>query len=339
MNHPPKAAAARARQRLYRAIRAHFEAEGFDEVETPNLVVAPGMEPHINLFEATFLPETGVGTRRTLYLHSSPEYAMKRLLAAGWERIFQIGKVFRNGEIAKLHNPEFTMLEFYRANVPGHGPLLRDIEQFTLRAAEAIAGSHRVIVEGTEVDLEPPWERLTVADAFRSRTGIELPMDGDTALLRSRARAAGFDVSDSFETYDDIFFSIFLTAIEPTLGRKKPTFLVDYPACMASLSKLREDDPNVAERFELYVAGTELANGFYELTDAAEQRRRLVEEQELRHRLGRPVYPLDERFLAAVGRMPPSAGVAVGLDRLLMVLGGFATIDEVLLFPLREELA
>ena len=338
MNLPPKAAAARARQRLYGAIRAYFEAEGFDEVETPNLVVAPGMEPHINLFETTYVPETGVGTTRTLYLHSSPEYAMKRLLASGWERIFQIGKVFRNGEVAKLHNPEFTMLEFYRAHVTGHGPLLRDIEAFTLRAAEAIAGSHEVTVEGRTVRLDAPWERLTVAEAFRSRTGIELPMDGDAELLRSRARARGFDVDDALATYDDIFFSIFLTAIEPTLGATRPTFLVDYPACMASLSRLREDDPNVAERFELYVAGLELANGFFELNDAAEQRRRLVEEQELRRSLGRPVYPLDERFLAAVGRMPPSAGVAVGLDRLLMILGGFATIDEVLLFPLREEL-
>ena len=297
------------------------------------------MEPHITVFETGYVPETGVGAPTRLYLHSSPEYAMKRLLAAGWERIFQIGKVFRNGEIAKLHNPEFTMLEFYRAHVDSHEPLLRDIEAFTHRAALAISGSDRVAVGGATVDLAPPWDRLTVAEAFRTRAGIDLPMDGDAALLRERARARGFDVPDHLESFDDVFFSIFLLAIEPGLGLPRPTFLTDWPACMASLSKLRASDPNVAERFELYVAGTELANGFFELNDAAEQRRRLLEERELRRTLGRPEYPLDERFLEAVGRMPPSAGVAVGLDRLLLVLGGFAAIDDVLLFPLREELA
>jgi len=337
--------AVRARQTLYRAIRAHFEEEGFDEVETPLLVPYPSMEPHINAFETRFVPEMGAPAgERTLWLHSSPEYAMKRLLADGWERIYFLGKVFRNGEIARNHNPEFSMLEFYRANLAdgpragrGYGPLLKDIEEFTLRAAEAIHGSARIPWGGGTIDLMPPWDRLSVADAFATRAGIELPLDGDAELLRARARERGFDVPAG--SFDDVFFSIFLTAIEPGLGWPRPTFLVDWPASMASLARLRVDDPRIAERFELYIGGMELANGFFELNDAAEQRRRLEEEQRLRAALGRPVYPIDERFVEAVGRMPTAAGVAVGVDRLLMLLGGFDSIDQVLLFPACEELA
>ena len=339
--------AVRARQTLYRAIRDHFEAEGFDEVETPLLVPAPAMEPHINSFEARFVPEMGAqGGERPLWLHSSPEYAMKRLLADGWERIYFLGKVFRNGEVARNHNPEFTMLEFYRANLAdgpragrGYGPLLKDIEEFTLRAAESIGGEARIAWNGGTIDLMPPWDRLSVAEAFATRAGIELPLDGDAELLRARAQERGFDLPAGLESFDDIFFSIFLTAIEPGLGWPRPTFLVDWPASMASLAKLRVDDPCIAERFELYIGGMELANGFFELNDAAEQRRRLEEEQRLRASLGMPVHPIDDRFVEAVGRMPTSAGVAVGIDRLLMLLGGFESIDQVLLFPACEELA
>lgn len=342
-----KRAASRARHTLYREIRAYFEGAGFDEVETPLLVPAPGMEPHVDCFETRFVPEMGAtGPERPMWLHGSPEFAMKRLLADGWERIFQITKVFRNGEIATHHNPEFTMLEFYRAIGAdderagrGYGPILLDLEELGARGARAIAGGERVRVGGAEVDFTPPWDRLSVAEAFATRAGIELPMDGDAELLLARARERGFDPPPSCTSFDDVFFSIFLTAIEPSLGWTRPVFLVDWPASMAALAKLRSDDPRVAERFELYVAGRELANGYHELNDAAEQRRRLVAEQELRRRLGKAVYPLDERFIEAVGRMPPAAGVAVGLDRLLMILGGFDSIAEVLLFPAAEELA
>ncbi|AKU91843.1 EF-P lysine aminoacylase EpmA [Vulgatibacter incomptus] len=339
-----KRPASRARQKLYSRIRAYFEEAGFDEVETPLLVPAPGMEPHVDCFETRFVPEMGAsGDERPMWLHGSPEFAMKRLLADGWQRIFQLGKVFRNGEIAKSHNPEFTMLEFYRVirAEEGHrayGPILSDLEELGARGAQAIAGSERVKVDGAEVDLSPPWDRLSVKDAFATRAGIELPMNGDAELLLARARERGFDPPPSCKSFDDLFFTIFLTAIEPTLGWPRPTFLVDWPASMAALAKLRPDDPDVAERFELYIAGREIANGYYELNDSAEQRARLVAEQELRRRLGKRVYPLDERFIEAVGRMPNCAGVAVGVDRLLMILGGFESIDEVLLFPSSEEL-
>ncbi len=341
-----KRAASRARQALYREIRGWFEQEGFDEIETPLLVPAPGMEPHVECFRTRFIPEMGAaGPERPLWLHASPEFAMKRMLADGWERIFQITKVFRNGEIAQSHNPEFTMLEFYRVLRAekeragrGYGPILIDLEEIGVRGALAIAGSERIVVEGTEIDMRPPWDRLTVREAFATRAGIDLPMDGDAELLRARARERGFDPPASCESFDDLFFSIFLTSIEPSLGWPRPTFLVDWPASMAALAKLRSDEPHVAERFELYVAGRELANGYYELNDETEQRRRLVAEQELRRSLGREVYPLDERFIEAVGRMPSAAGVAVGLDRLLMVLGGYESIADVILFPAAEEL-
>lgn len=341
-----KRPAARARQILYREIRSYFAKEGFDEIETPLLVPAPGLEPHVNCFKTRFIPEMGAaGAERPLWLHGSPEFAMKRLLADGWERIFQITKVFRNGEVAQHHNPEFTMLEFYRTVFAeneragkGYGPILIDLEEIGVRAAEAIGGSHLVKVDDATVDFHPPWERLTVREAFASRAGIDLPMDGDAELLRERALERGFELPSSYTSFDDIFFTIFLTAIEPSLGWKRPTFLVDWPASMAALAKLRQDEPDVAERFELYVGGRELANGYFELNDEEEQRKRHLAEQAQRRELGREVYPLDERFIAAVGRMPQAAGVAVGLDRLLMILGGWTSIEEVILFPASEEL-
>jgi len=325
-------AAARARVRLQSAIRGYFAAEGFDEVETPCMVPAPGMEPHIRAFEAPFVPETPEGRERTLYLHTSPEYAMKRLLALGFERIFQLCKVFRNGEIAPHHNPEFTMLELYRAGAD-YGALMRDLEALLVRAAQAVTGKDHLKAEGRRVPLMRPFERLTVRDAFLSRTGLDLQNLKDEASLRSAAEAKGHRFSPGATEFDDVFFQLFLTKVEPTLGMERPTFLIEYPASMASLARLKPGDPEVAERVELYVGGVELANGFSELTDADEQRRRLIEEQGLRRRLGKPVYPLDEAFLQAVGKMPPSAGIALGLDRLLMLCLGARRIEEVLLFP------
>jgi len=331
---PRKAANARARTRLQATIRGVLGAAGYEEVETPCLVPAPGMEPHIRAFEAEFAPETG-GAPRTLYLHSSPEYAMKRLLADGWSRIFQIARVFRNGEVSATHNPEFTMLELYRAGTDYRG-VMEDLEQVVAACARTFhpRGEARLERAGAAVELEPPFERLAVADAFSARAGIDLAAcNGDAVRLQGAARARGYGAGPEGEGFDDAFFRVFLAAIEPTLGWPRPTYLVDWPASMAALARLKPGDPRWAERFELYVAGMELANGFSELNDAGEQRRRLVEEQALRRRLGRPVHPLDERFLESVGRMPDAGGVALGIDRLLMLLAGAARIEEVLLFP------
>jgi len=316
------------------AVREFLTQRGFEEVETPCLVPAPGMEPHIDAFCAPYLPEGG-GTGRPLWLHSSPEYAMKRLLAEGFPRIFQLARVFRNGEVSDTHNPEFTMLELYRAHTDYRG-IMEDLEQTVAHAARAVTGGTRVEAGGGAIDLTPPFERLTVEEAFRKRLGIELAAcDGDAGRLRTALRAAGLDAGRDGDSFDDLFFRAFLDRIEPGLGVDRPVYLIDWPAPMAALSRLKPDDPRFAERFELYAGGLELANGFSELTDAVEQRRRLLEEQAFRARIGRPVYPLDEQFLAALPRMPEAGGVALGLDRLLMLLIGGRSLADVLLFPAR----
>ncbi len=324
----------RARARLGAALRRALEAEGYEEVETPCLVPAPGMEPHIDAFRAPFVPEGG-GAERPLWLHSSPEYAMKRLLAAGLPRIFQLARVFRNGEISRTHNPEFTMLELYRAGTDYRG-IMADTERAVAACARALSpdGAPRARRGGRVLDLSAPFEVVTVQEAFLRHAGVDLgACGGEAARLAAAARAAGHDPGPAGEGFDDVFFRVMLDAVEPRLGVERPTWLTDWPASMAALSRVRADDPRWAERFELYAGGLELANGFSELTDAAEQRARLVEEQALRARLRRPVYPLDERFLEAVGHLPPAGGVAVGFDRLLMLLVGAESIDEVLLFP------
>ena len=322
-----KLSASRARQQLYAALRRFFTSEGDEEVETPLLVPAPGMEPHIAAFPVPFVPETEVGSRRELYLHTSPEYAMKRLLADGVGPIFQICKVFRNGEVSRTHNPEFTLLEFYRPRAD-YRRIMADLER-ALADAEAVVPGARQIFRRT------PWERLTVRDALRRETGIDLRSCGEARTLGAAAWELGVRV-DPADSFDDIFFRLFLERVEPKLGQERPTLLIDYPASMAALSRISESDPSVAERFELYAEGLELANGFSELTDADEQRRRLVEEQGQRRAAGKPVLPIDEAFLAALPRMPPSAGIAVGLDRILMLLLGVTRIRDVLLFPAED---
>ena len=323
MPNPSQWAAARARQLLQRTVRDHLRELGYQEVETPLLVPAPGMEPHIRAFEVPFVPETGMGRARTLYLHTSPEYAMKRLLADGSGPIFQICKVFRNGEVSPTHNPEFTLLELYRPGAD-YRAIMDDLES----TLAAVAGA----LDRPSPFGGRPYERVTVRDALLRETGIDLREASDTSRLAGAARVLGIRVGPG-DGFDDVFFRLFLERVEPHLGRDRPAFLIDYPASMAALARLSTTDPSVAERFELYARGLELANGFSELTDAAEQRQRLEEERAFRVARGRPAYPIDEQFLEAVGRMPPAGGVAVGLDRVLMLVLGAERIEDVLLFP------
>jgi elongation factor P--(R)-beta-lysine ligase len=334
MMHPRDAA--RARARLQGAVRTFLAHRGFEEVETPYLVPAPGMEPHIAAFEARYFPEGG-GETRPLWLHTSPEYAMKRLLAGGFTRIFQLARVFRNGEVSSSHNPEFTMLEFYRVEADYEG-IMRDLEELVEACARELLGGTRVRAAGRDLDLAAPFERLTVADAFERHGGVARDAwGGGAAALAAALRRAGLDLERPGDSFDDLFFRAFLERIEPRLAvAGHPVYVVDWPSPMAALSKVKASDPRFAERFELYAGGLELANGFTELTDAGEQRRRLEEERALRARLGRPAHPIDERFLEALARMPEAGGVAVGLDRLLMLLAGAQSIDEVLLFPARD---
>lgn len=309
----------RARAALNRALRAYFEARGYLEVETPALVATPGLEPHIDPFEVAFRPALGNGIARTAYLHTSPEYAMKRLLAqSGCPPLFQICKVFRNGELAAGHNPEFTMLEFYR---PG-----ADYTDIMVELEQALAAAEAAVAPGRELFSAVPYQRVSVADAFTNFARVEV------GALPNSARAAGVRVADN-ATFEDAFFQVFLERIEPKLGADRPCFLYDYPASMASLARLKPGDASVAERVELYARGVELANGFSELTDAAEQRARLERENEVRRQLGKPSFPLDEAFLEAVSQMPPCAGIAVGLDRILALMLERNAVADVLFFP------
>lgn len=324
----------RRRMRLARAVKASLESLEYEEVETPLLVRAPGMEPAIQAFESRFFPELGRAKERPLWLHTSPEYAMKRLVADGWQRTYQLCKVFRNGEVTETHNPEFTMLEFYRAQAD-YSDVMDDLETVVREGARAL-GATRISWGGCDVDFDLPFERVTVADAMRRQTGLDIRALSDADAFRKAAREKGYHVPAS-GSWDDVFFSVFLTAVEPGLGQGRATYLVDYPVSMASLSQVKASDPTVAERFELYAAGLELANGYGELTDQKEQRARLEAEQEERRRAGHAVYPLDEKFLEAVGRLPRSSGVALGFDRLAMLLTGAETIADVLLFPAHED--
>jgi len=326
------------RARIVAAIRAWFLDQGFVEVETPALQVSPGLEPHLKAFPTTL--EAPDGSRSGLYLHTSPEFAMKKLLAAGEPLLFQMARVFRNGERSATHHPEFTMLEWYRAGA-GYERLMLDCEALVAAAAKA-AEATRLAWRGLEADAAQPFERLTVAEAFRRHAGIDplayLPSPGrfDVEGFAKAARAIGVTIAND-DGWDDVFFKVFLDRIEPKLGHPKPTLLSDYPIHMAALSRPKADAPHLAERFELYVAGMELANAFGELTDAAEQRRRFEADMDLKQRLYGLRYPIDEDFLAALADMPEASGIALGLDRLVMLATGAERIDDVLWLPVAEE--
>jgi lysyl-tRNA synthetase class 2 len=236
--------------------------------------------------------------------------------------------VFRNGEVSRTHNPEFTLLEFYRPHADYHA-IMKDTEGAIAALARGVAGPEEDFFTRT------PYERLTVRDAVFGATGIDIGIHRDGPSLKRAVDAIGVHTGSS-TSFDDVFFHLFLERVERGLGHQRPTFLIEYPASMASLSRLKPGNPAVAERVELYAKGLELANGFSELVDPIEQRARLEEEQTWRREHGRPVYPLDERFLEAVGKMPEATGIAVGVDRILMLLLGAVNITDVLLFPAHD---
>ncbi|PWR19162.1 EF-P lysine aminoacylase EpmA [Zavarzinia compransoris] len=324
------------RAAVIRAVRATFEARDFIEVETPALQVSPGMEPHLMAFATDLEPADG-GAARRLYLHTSPEFAMKKLLVAGEPRIFQLAKTYRNRERSPTHSPEFTMLEWYRAGAD-LDELMADCEAL-VRAAAAACGRDTLCVNGRDIPIDQDFERLSVEEAFLMHAGIDLfatiddPRAPTPARLREAATEIGIATGDD-DSWEDIFFKISLDRIEPHLGEARPTFLTDWPISMAALSRPNPADPRVAERFELYAGAVELANAFGELTDAAEQRRRFEADCALKERLYGFRYPIDEDFLAALAwGLPPCAGIALGIDRLAMVAAGAATIEDVLWAP------
>jgi elongation factor P--(R)-beta-lysine ligase len=291
-----------ARAGIIREIRRFFNEGGYLEVETPLRIPAPAPETHIDAIPSG-----------NWFLHTSPELCMKRLLAAGYGRIFQICHCWRGEERGGMHLPEFTMLEWYRAKAD-YNNLMQECEDLVGSVARATGHGSTLVTKGTVIDLSAPWEKVSVREAFRRYTDVTM----EEALEQ------------------DLFDELMVEAIEPRLGTGKPTFIHDYPASRGALARLKADDPTVAERFELYIGGVELANAFSELTDPAEQRARFLHERDNRLSHGKSDYPLPDKFLAELTRMPAAAGIALGLDRLVMILLDASAIDEVVAFTPEE---
>jgi lysyl-tRNA synthetase class 2 len=321
-----------ARTAITRAVRAWFDEQGFVEVETGILQVSPGNETHLHA-PRTELLGTG-GVRATRYLRTSPEFACKKLLAAGEVKIFELARVFRDRERGELHLPEFTMLEWYRANV-AYDAVMADGIAVIAHAARA-TGIGRFSFRGRTADPFAKPELLTVSAAFDRFAGIDLLStiaDGNGDRNRLAAMAANkVRISDD-DTWSDIFSKILVEHVEPHLGQGRLTVLFEYPVPEAALARAKASDSRVAERFEIYACGVELANGFGELTDAREQRRRFMQAMDEKQRRYGERYPLDQDFLDAVSRMPDASGVALGFDRLVMLASGAARIDQVVWTP------
>lgn len=314
------------RAKALAAMRAFFAARDFVEVETPLIVPSPGLEVHLDAVPA------GDG-----YLITSPEYSMKRLLAAGFERIYTACKCFRGNERGPHHAGEFTMIEWYRA-YSDLDAIIADTEELVAAVVTAVAGAplaNRRADGSGGIDVAPPWPRMTVREAMWRWAGVEVGGDEPAAALVAKVRTAGVDVAAD-AAWDDAFFAAFLARVDPALATlARPLILHDWPAPLAALA--RRKDPTTALRFEAYVGGLELANAFDELTDPAEQRARFEEDQRHRRARGRAVYPIDEKLLAALAEgLPPSAGIALGFDRLVMLATGATSIDQVLTFTASE---
>ncbi len=315
----------RARARLQASMRQWFADEGFLEVETPILQAAPGAEVHLAGFATEWELPNGEANER--WLHSSPEFAMKKLLAGGLPKIFQFARVFRNAEGSALHHPEFTMLEWYRAGV-GYEAIMEDCA-----ALLCTLGVDQLRWDGHVCDPRAAPERLTVADAFVRYAGVDLFATVGNAEALSGASGVAMHAGDSWE---DVFFRIMFEKIERRLGVGRPTILCEYPISMAALARAKPGDPRVAERFELYVCGVELANAFGELTDANIQRDRLEADMDLKDQLYGVRWPVDEDFLAALDHgLPDCSGIALGFDRLAMLASGASRIEDVLWLPVR----
>ena len=315
------------RNRIQTAYRKWFEGEGFLEVDVPALAVSPGNEAHLHGFSTTIIHNDGSGS--PLYLHTSPEFACKKLLAAGEEKIFFLGHVFRNRERTRTHAPEFTMVEWYRVHAP-----YRQIIDDTLamvRCAADVAAKQTWQWNNKTCDMRAEAELLSVQDAFLRHAGVDLlstlRIDG-TPDRDALARISTVSFAED-ESWSDIFSRILVERVEPHLGGGKLTVLFEYPAVEAALARVCSHDARVAERFELYAAGVELANGFGELTDADEQRRRFEEEMVIKQRVYGERYPIDEELLQALAMMPEASGVALGFDRVVMLATGATSIDQV----------
>ena len=325
-----------ARGRVGASLRAWFTGRGFVEVETAALQVSPGNETHLHAFATELIgPDT---ERRPLYLRTSPEFACKKLLAAGETRIFDFARVFRNRERGALHHPEFTMLEWYRANEP-YEALMDDCAALMAETARAAGAKHFTFRDKT-IDPFAALERVTVAQAFERHAGINLLAtviggQGDRVKLAAAAAKAGIATAAD-DTWGDIFSRILAERVEPQLGIGRATILYEYPLPLAALARPKPSSDKVAERFELYACGVELANAFGELTDVAEQRARFESAMAEKQRIHGERYPVDEDFLAALAVMPRASGIALGFDRLVMLATGAKHIEQVIWTPVAD---
>jgi elongation factor P--(R)-beta-lysine ligase len=327
-----------ARSRILSALRRYFEAEGFVEIEPAILQASPGNETHLHGFATEIVAPDGV--RRPAFLHTSPEFAMKKLLAGGEQQPYAFTRVFRNRERGALHAPEFTMLEWYRAGA-SYEQLMEDCAAILTIAADAAASGY-FSFRGCEADPRAEPERLTVRDAFLRYCGVDLfaslSADGrgqDRERFLAEAAAIGIRIAPD-DSWSDAFSRILVEKVEPRLGIGRPTILCDYPISQAALARPHPGDPRLAERFELYVCGVELANAFSELTDVVEQRRRFAVAMAEKLRLYGERYPIDEDFLAALAQMPAASGAALGFDRLAMLACRAERIEDVQWTPVFE---
>lgn len=330
------------RENLIDALRLFFKQQGFHEVETPLALRYPGTEPYLNSFITTLqLPN---GYEQSASLSTSPEYAMKKLLAAGLGNIFQICKAFRNGEnLGGLHNPEFTIMECYRIDAD-YNDLMVDFAALLSFICQGLAiDAHKVVHQGTEFDLVAPYPRFSVAELFKKYLGLTTDEFFDLEVLRQQALSLAYDLSGLVNlspalAWEKLYNQLFLNEIQPHLAKfLQPVIIYDYPAQQTALAKRKDSDPRFAERFEIYLAGMELVNACSELIDANKQRAYLLEDLKLRQELGKPEQAIDQDFLQALELgMPKAAGMAIGVDRLLMFLANANDIDQVLFFPASE---
>lgn len=338
-----------ARSRIVQLVRRYFDEQGFLEVHTPRLVGLPGQEPYLEPLWTKVHEQTG--REHAAALITSPEYSMKRLLAAGFDKIYDLGPCFRDGEPWDgTHDPEFLMIEWYEKGI-GLEQLMDRTEEMVKRVAAAVIPTNVTAVATASDEAEGslrwdpsvslgliqrPFRRLTVTQAMKQYTNLDLdPLIGDRKALAKVAGEHGQTANET-DTWDDLFFKIFLSEVEPELGRSTPTFLTHYPVSMAALARKDPKDPRYALRVELYAGDLELANGFEELSDPLEQRQRFEAEQALRRSLGKQVWPIDERFMEALPKIGQASGIAFGVDRLAMLLTGCKSISDLMPIPVKD---
>lgn len=321
------------RAQIIHEIRSYFIEKGFLEIEVPLITPFPTLDS--NIFSIETYISNNSGKKKKFYLHTSPEHSMKKILAAGAKKIFFLGKVFRNSEITDLHNPEFTMLEWYRTNAT-YKDVQKDTEELIYNISNILFSSKYLNYKNHKIDLSLPWKRISIQELFLNKTGIDISANQSRENFKKAAEKINIHIEPD-DTWETIFYRIFLDKIEPELALTKPVFLTDYPARMALMAKIKKTDPAYSERVELFIGGLELANGYSELLNSEEQEKRFKNEQKKKLKVQKKQYPLDHELISALKtNILPSAGIALGIDRLIMLFLNKTRINDVLLFPMDQ---